>query len=532
MVSHVRLQYYQHRYCLVCMTGSLGCRWHRYKQSTRDSRKRDLVIFSLLSATFLFCIFLLYCIFVMRNDFSDLNWYFYSQTKKWLPVYSIFLIVVCVVFSYLFILMCLSLCHLLQGHQLYTHKVHAVFILLFLGFFISLVVTIDEMWREEWAIVWLSLQIFGPYLQVGAVAVMTLMSWLIARQWFTLSSTYGQLLCLMVYLAVMTGLYVAPLFINSPCVVLISELPPRPRLLAHRGASAIAPENTLASFHVANQYNVEGFEADVRISLDGVPFLLYDSTFQRTTNIEQVFPSLVNQDASFFNMSQIKQLNAGLWFLEHDPMYTVGQVSEERKWLYRNQSVPTLQELVEYTSSTNKTLMLDIRNPPTGHPYRALTENNTIEVILQGGLRPDSVLWLTDSEKGAPEGFHPVAANRYYPSSHLHRNNISMVNVMFNVLSSDNIQEYKANNISVNIHTVNEDWLFSLYWCMGVSSVSTNNCQSLSTLQTPIFHLSPRNYLILWMTVDIMSALLVITAFIVQRLRLRGTNYSPNMIKY
>uniref|UniRef100_A0A0L8FJJ5 Uncharacterized protein n=1 Tax=Octopus bimaculoides TaxID=37653 RepID=A0A0L8FJJ5_OCTBM len=39
MVTHTRLQYYKHNYCLLCITGSLGCRWHRYRQSARNSRK-------------------------------------------------------------------------------------------------------------------------------------------------------------------------------------------------------------------------------------------------------------------------------------------------------------------------------------------------------------------------------------------------------------------------------------------------------------------------------------------------------------
>ena len=38
-VSQAKFQYYRHNYCLVCMTGLLGCRWHRYQQSTRDNRK-------------------------------------------------------------------------------------------------------------------------------------------------------------------------------------------------------------------------------------------------------------------------------------------------------------------------------------------------------------------------------------------------------------------------------------------------------------------------------------------------------------
>lgn len=142
----------------------------------------------------------------MKNDFTTLNWFFFTKTKKWLPIYTIFLAVVCIVFVYLLILVCLSLCHLLVGHQLYIHNVHAVFIILFLAFCVAMVIAINEMWSEEWAIVWLSVKIFGPYLQVGAVSVMTLMSWLIARKWFMLSSTCRQFFWLLLYLAVMAGL--------------------------------------------------------------------------------------------------------------------------------------------------------------------------------------------------------------------------------------------------------------------------------------------------------------------------------------
>uniref|UniRef100_K1R1V9 Glycerophosphodiester phosphodiesterase domain-containing protein 5 n=1 Tax=Magallana gigas TaxID=29159 RepID=K1R1V9_MAGGI len=307
----------------------------------------------------------------------------------------------------------------------------------------------------------------------------------------------------------MTVLYIAPLLINSPCVFLISELPPKPKLLALRGASAIAPENTLVSFQIANEYNVMGFETDVRISLDGVPFILHDSTFLRTTNIEKVFPSLKDEDASNFNMSQIKQLNAGRWFMEDDPMSTVSEVSEERGVIYRNQSVPTLTELVEFVGATNKTLMFDIRKPPSDHPYK-------------DSIRQRIIWWLVGVGEEAPANFTPVAQRYYYPSDELLSNNVSVLNVMFNALSSDNIH--------VNIYLVNERWLYSLYWCMGVSSITTDNCQSLSAVNTPIFHLSPRNYLILWITTDILSALLVITAFIVQRILWSGSEYSPERI--
>ena len=51
-------------------------------------------------------------------------------------------------------------------------------------------------------------------------------------------------------------------------------------------------------------------------SFDGVPFLMHDSSLHRTTNIESVFPGMADKDPSYFNISQLKMLNAGEWFLQ------------------------------------------------------------------------------------------------------------------------------------------------------------------------------------------------------------------------
>ncbi|MEF7616488.1 glycerophosphodiester phosphodiesterase [Aquincola sp. MAHUQ-54] len=61
-----------------------------------------------------------------------------------------------------------------------------------------------------------------------------------------------------------------------------------PRWIAHRGAGRLAPENTLAAFRLGAAYGYRAFECDVKLSADGVPFLLHDTTLQRTTNGEGV----------------------------------------------------------------------------------------------------------------------------------------------------------------------------------------------------------------------------------------------------
>ena len=58
---------------------------------------------------------------------------------------------------------------------------------------------------------------------------------------------------------------------------------PYPFWFAHRGAGKLAPENTLAAFRVGAAHGYRAFECDVKLSADGVPFLLHDATLQRTT---------------------------------------------------------------------------------------------------------------------------------------------------------------------------------------------------------------------------------------------------------
>ena len=59
---------------------------------------------------------------------------------------------------------------------------------------------------------------------------------------------------------------------------------PYPRWIAHRGAGTLAPENTLAAFRLGANFGYRMFECDVKLSSDGVPFLLHDDTLTRTTS--------------------------------------------------------------------------------------------------------------------------------------------------------------------------------------------------------------------------------------------------------
>ena len=73
---------------------------------------------------------------------------------------------------------------------------------------------------------------------------------------------------------------------------------PNPLIIAHRGASAHAPENTLASFRKAVEVGADGIELDVRLSKDGVPVVIHDATLTRTGGINNRVADLTAEQLS------------------------------------------------------------------------------------------------------------------------------------------------------------------------------------------------------------------------------------------
>jgi glycerophosphoryl diester phosphodiesterase len=80
---------------------------------------------------------------------------------------------------------------------------------------------------------------------------------------------------------------------------------PYPLWIAHRGAGRLAPENTLAAFRIGAGHGFRAFECDVKLSADGVPFLLHDATLQRTSN--------GHGTAGDRSWSELSRLDAGGW---------------------------------------------------------------------------------------------------------------------------------------------------------------------------------------------------------------------------
>ncbi|MDU5232159.1 glycerophosphoryl diester phosphodiesterase [Actinomyces sp.] len=113
-------------------------------------------------------------------------------------------------------------------------------------------------------------------------------------------------------------------------------------IFAHRGASAIAPENTMAAFKKAVEAGATWIETDVDVLKDGTPILIHDSSLDRTTN----------RSGSYYDLtvSDLDDIDAGSWF------------SPE----FAGERIPTLAQLVAFMNETGLNANIEIKSNEAG----------------------------------------------------------------------------------------------------------------------------------------------------------------------
>ncbi|KAJ8349145.1 hypothetical protein SKAU_G00277340 [Synaphobranchus kaupii] len=534
MVKHQPLQVYERQLCLSCLTGIYGCRWKRYQRSHDDSSKWECVWFLILTSAFLLLLVWSYFWWAAQNDYSEFNWFLYNRSGEWSDGTVPILATTAAGFTYLAFLMMLALCHIAVGQQLNLYWLHKVGVTAALMTTITGVISISELWGGEWDITVISLQATGPFLHIGALAAITALGWLMAGQVVRSEKTRFQLVLLLLYLSVLLALYLAPLTITSPCLMDRASLKQRPNVIGHRGAPMLAPENTAMSFSKAVQQKVSGLEADVTVSLDGVPFLMRDHTLRRTTNVGKIFPTRQFNDASLFNWTELRSLNAGQWFLKDDPYWKVQSMSERDQNRAGNQTVCSLQELLRVAVRSNRSVIFNLRRPPPEHPRYRSWINDTLQTFRRSGIPQEQVMWTPDwgrdTVRQEAPGFQQISGAKLPPEAVRERGLVGL-HLHYRQTSAAEIRELLVNNVSLSLYTVNEPWLYSVLWCSGVSSVSSDAPQILKKVPTPIWLMSPEEYCLVWITSDLVSFAIIMGIFAFQKWRQSGMrSYNPEQI--
>jgi glycerophosphoryl diester phosphodiesterase len=120
---------------------------------------------------------------------------------------------------------------------------------------------------------------------------------------------------------------------------------PWPRVLAHRGAGTLAPENTLAALHVGHERGFRAVEFDAMAPLDDVPVLMHDATLERTTGATGVVTAR--------RAGELTLLDAGAWHSE----------------AFAREPVPLLAQALDYCRARSIWVNVEIK-PAPGHEVR------------------------------------------------------------------------------------------------------------------------------------------------------------------
>ncbi|MEQ9307575.1 MAG: glycerophosphodiester phosphodiesterase family protein [Marinoscillum sp.] len=136
-------------------------------------------------------------------------------------------------------------------------------------------------------------------------------------------------------------------------------------IIAHKGASGIAPENTMAAFKLALEMGVDMIELDVRNTHDEQIVVFHDPTLDRTTN----GTGLVHD----YTLAEIKELDAGSWF---------GDAK------YAGEKVPTLKEVLDMVAGRCQVL-IEIKH--MDHPHYHDFAEKLIDIIHQ---EKDGYKWI------------------------------------------------------------------------------------------------------------------------------------------
>src|SRR6185295_20383378 len=118
-------------------------------------------------------------------------------------------------------------------------------------------------------------------------------------------------------------------------------------VIGHRGASGLAPENTMASFRRAVELGAKFIETDLQLSRDGHLVVLHDTNLRRTTRIRGM--------VSAKTLEELRNLDAGSWFPRGRARKAMAAPP------FGGERIPTLEELLEFAREKRISLYLEMK---------------------------------------------------------------------------------------------------------------------------------------------------------------------------
>lgn len=267
----------------------------------------------------------------------------------------------------------------------------------------------------------------------------------------------------------------------------------RPLNIAHRGASSLAPENTLSAARKALEVGADMWELDVQMTADGELIIIHDSTLNRTSNVEEVFPHRRSWQVHEFTHDEIRQLDFGSWFIEQDPFGQIagGMVTEGEVGSYIREPAPTLEQALYFTLKHNWLVNVEIKDLSekpgdsqiVDKVITLVEELNMVDMVLVssfnhsylaqiGAVYPQVATGVLDTKP------HPR------PASLLRKLKARTYHPRRSFIRLKDITKLKGLGFGVNVRTINDRKTMERLVKAGVSGIFTDVPQVLTSVLT------------------------------------------------
>lgn len=208
-------------------------------------------------------------------------------------------------------------------------------------------------------------------------------------------------------------------------------------IYAHRGASKLAPENTLPAFQLAYQMGADGIETDIQLTKDNIPILIHDEKLQRTTNGIGFVQN--------YTYHELQNLDAGSWFSEK----------------YVGTKILSLTDFLEWIKDKPLQLNIELKNNIIDYAhlesivYQMLVSFGVLKRSLISSFNPISIERFSKIDPNVPTGFL-TSRKKKYMISFLKQIGASAVHIKYRQVNTDFVEYCHSHQINVRTYTVNK----------------------------------------------------------------------------
>lgn len=210
----------------------------------------------------------------------------------------------------------------------------------------------------------------------------------------------------------------------------------RTQIIAHRGASAYAPENTMEAFTKALEMRADAIETDVHLTKDDVPVLMHDERINRTSN----GTGLIHH----YTLAQLKQFDIGSWF---DSSFSSARIM-------------TLQECLAWIRETNMDINIELKNNKIDYPnmetivYNCIKNYSMEKRTVVSSFNFDSIQRFKKKSNRIEIAFLTSKINRSIRSK-LYANPVDALHIKHTLLKKKMIHYSHLHELPLRVFTIN-----------------------------------------------------------------------------